>query len=59
MSTGSGCITCDTTGCTQTIHQRDRESIYELRIRAARDHGWMVGFNPWGGDCDDFCEVHQ
>lgn len=49
-------LTCDKEGCPEQLQALDRESAYELRIRAARDNGWR--FEGAGQGFIDYCRWH-
>jgi hypothetical protein len=52
-------LTCDRAGCTAQLQAEDRESAYELRIRAARENGWTSERVAQGPGFIDLCRWHS
>lgn len=51
-------LVCDKDGCKEQLQAKDRESAYELRIRAVRDHGWRFERAKRGPGFIDYCRWH-
>jgi hypothetical protein len=51
-------LRCDRDGCRESLAAEPRENDLELRIRAARDHGWRFTPSLRQGGQTDLCRWH-
>lgn len=52
-------LSCDQPDCIQTVTAVDRESVRELRRRAARENGWETHPSFRQGGHTDLCRWHR